>query len=165
MNKWPTRPTSDRVKESLFNILENNLDFESMCCLDLFSGSGSISLEFLSRGAVRVHSVEKYFPAVKFTRQLSKSFNLDSDWHIYRADVFNYLEKCNDTFDIIFADPPYKESKSIQLPEIILESAILRSGGILIIEHDQRNSELMKAKSYDQRIYGDTTLSFYRKEN
>ncbi len=99
------RPTTDFAKESLFNVLGNDYDFEGLEILDLFTGIGSISLEFASRGAKKVDAVDIEFKSVKFVNEIAKELELPI--RAYKNNAFSYLEKPRSTYDIIFADPPY----------------------------------------------------------
>ena len=102
-----TRPTTDFAKEGLFNILNNKIDFEGLTVLDLFCGTGNISLEFASRGAQKIYAIDKHSPCLFFVKDTAKALKLSSIV-TDRADVFKYLEKSHSTFDVIFADPPYE---------------------------------------------------------
>ena len=99
------RPTTDKSKEGIFNILSNYFDFNNIEVLDLFSGTGNISYEFASRGAKYIRAVEIYFKHYCFIKSEIKRMNLNID--VIKSDVFKYLNLNNDQFDIIFADPPY----------------------------------------------------------
>src|SRR5579862_6593699 len=101
-----TRPTTDIAKEGLFNILQHNVDFENMKTLDLFGGTGSISYELASRGASDLTVIEKDFAMYEFIKKTSLELNI-KNFKVIKADVFKYLEQCNDEFDFIFAGPPY----------------------------------------------------------
>lgn len=111
----PMRPTTDFAKESLFNILENKFDLETVCVLDLFSGTGAISYEFASRGAKKITSVEKTLDAYKFIKNKSHELGFSSI-EVIKADVFKFLESTAGKYDIIFADPPYNFEAITEIP-------------------------------------------------
>ena len=118
---FKARPTTDFAKEGLFNILENNyVDFnEAPTALDLFAGTGSIGLEFASRGCSRVVSVEKDFKHWQFLQRIAHELN-EGIWKPIHADVFKYVKQNSDTFDIVFADPPYSLPNLAELPDVVL---------------------------------------------
>lgn len=157
---FPSRPTTDFAKEALFNILENRVDFEDCDVLDLFAGTGNISAEFLSRGAAHVLSIDDHPVSCKFLSQLQKQL-ADQSWKILRKDAFQYLENTQETFDIIFADPPYA-LKSIQtIPEIVFNRSLLKKGGMLIVEHGKENNFSEVRGFTEERNYGGVRFSFF----
>ena len=159
----PSRPTKDIVKESLFNILSNKLKFDELKVLDLFSGTGNISYEFSSRGSDYIISVDDNFKCVKFINKISKknNFNIIA----IRSDYKNFLLNTNENFDIIFADPPYifSEKQYVELLNIIKQNDILLEDGEIIIEHSSKISFLERFNNINERIYGSTKLSFFKK--
>ena len=163
---FKARPTTDFAKENLFNVLTNLIDFkECTNVLDLFAGTGSISLEFVSRGCGRVISVERepshHTHIYKIKEQLK-----EENWIPLRADVFRYIEKCHDTFDLIFADPPYALTRLAELPDLILNKGMIAKDGILILEHGKDHSFTNHPCFVQERIYGSVHFSFFepRKE-
>lgn len=161
-----TRPTLDRVKESLFNILQNNI--ESSVVLDLFAGSGAIAIEFLSRGASKAYLCDKSQDACKIIKQnLEKTRMIDSSV-ILNKDYKKCLEefkKINEKFDIIFLDPPYEADLAIDAIKRIKELNLIKEQGSIIIETDQANRELENLKKLgieakDCRKYGRVSLIF-----
>jgi 16S rRNA (guanine966-N2)-methyltransferase len=161
-NGFNSRPTTDYAKESLFNILENRIDFKSVRVLDLFSGTGSISLEFLSRGCIELVAVEKN---KRYTLHLIKQFELlfPEKTKVISTDVFSFCKKADLDYDIIFADPPFAEKKLKELPKIILENSSLYKNAFIIIEHpaefDFKNFEYFT----ETRKYGHIHFSFFKK--
>ena len=129
------RPTTDRTKESLFNILNQYFFFDKICALDLFSGSGNISYELASRGVKKITSVEKNIKCVRFISNFSKS--LDIKLNIINSNTFKFLTTTKLKFDLIFADPPYSypKEKLETLVDLIFRKAVLKKNGILTIEH------------------------------
>ena len=163
---FKARPTTDFAKENLFNVLNNLIDLEECAnVLDLFAGTGSISLEFVSRGCGRVISVERepshHAHIYKIKEQLK-----EENWIPLRADVFRYIEKCHDTFDLIFADPPYALTRLAELPDLILGGGMLAEDGMLILEHGKDQSFAEHPCFVQERIYGSVHFSFFeqRKE-
>ncbi|MBZ0241946.1 MAG: RsmD family RNA methyltransferase, partial [Bacteroidales bacterium] len=102
----PVRPTTDMAKESLFNILENNLDFEEVEALDLFTGTGNIAFELASRGCISVLAIEQDKACVQFIKNTVSQLKMDN-LTVLRMDVFKFLPGTRQQFDLIFADPPY----------------------------------------------------------
>ena len=160
----PTRPTTDRLKEGLFNILQNRLDFRSIKVLDLYSGTGNISYELASRGVKKIISVEKNVKCVKFISNFSKSLDIKLD--IVNYPVIQFLEITNLRFNLIFADPPYSYSKreTDALIDIIFGKKILKKNGILVIEHHKKKIISNNEFLYDKRVYGTNSLSFFKKK-
>jgi len=130
----PVRPTTDLAKEGLFNVLNNYFDFEGLSVLDLFAGTGSMSFEFASRGCSSVVAVDKNFRCVDFIKSQAKVFNLNQ-LHAVRADVFQFLRHFDDSFDIVFADPPYDLPDLSLLADQITGAGLLHKNAWLIIEH------------------------------
>jgi 16S rRNA (guanine966-N2)-methyltransferase len=159
----PVRPTTDRSKESLFNILENNFDIEKLTVLDIFSGTGNIAYEFCSRGAFKVDAVdinEKCIFFIKETKQKLKFENL----HPIKKDAFSYLKNCSQNYDIIFADAPYANKKIIEIPRLVAENNLLIENGWLIVEHEVHLDLNGERGFFDKRIYGQSAFSFFSKE-
>ena len=132
---FKARPTTDFAKENLFNVLMNYLDFEEgVTALDLFAGTGSISIELVSRGCDRVISVEKDPQHHAFISKVMKEVKTDRCLPL-RGDVFRYIEKCNEQFDFIFADPPYALKELSTIPQKIFEYKLLKPEGLFVLEH------------------------------
>lgn len=112
---FKARPTTDFAKENLFNVLTNYIDFEGITALDLFAGTGSISIELVSRGCDRVISVEKDPQHHAFICKVMNEVKTDKCLPL-KGDVFRYMERCNEQFDFIFADPPYALKNWLQSP-------------------------------------------------
>ncbi|MFQ3579178.1 MAG: 16S rRNA (guanine(966)-N(2))-methyltransferase RsmD [Bacteroidales bacterium] len=157
---YKLRPTTDFAKESLFNIISNFFDFENLKVLDLFAGTGSITLEFCSRGVEHITSVEKQPLHSKFIANICAELEF-KQVQIITADVFKYIEKLNESFDIIFADPPYKLPNINIIPDIIFNNKILSRNGILIIEHGSTTSFLQHKQFYTFKKYGSVHFSFF----
>ena len=135
----PVRPTTDFAKTGLFNILNNSIDFNSIAVLDLFCGTGNISFEFLSRGAHTVVAVDSNKKCLDFIRKTAIEFDVDNIKAV-RSDVSKFLDKTVGTFDIVFADPPYKINEKQLLVDKVLSLKILNSSGIMILEHPKEEN-------------------------
>ena len=119
-----TRPTTDFAKEGLFNILENNLEIESLATLDLFGGTGNISYELASRGAKELTIIEKDPKMYEFIKKTAEGFGLEN-FRVYKIDVFKFISQCNTRFDFIFAGPPYAMGNIEELPMLIFKNNLL----------------------------------------
>jgi len=156
----PVRPTTDLAKEALFNILLNKIEFEGIKVLDLFSGTGNISLEFASRGASEVVSIDRSIQCINYVKDTSRQHKL-TQVKTFKADVLKYLEIETEQYDVIFADPPYDLSKIPEIPKIIFEKNLLLPGGLLIVEHQSLQNLSNHAKFVEQRKYGHSSFSFF----
>jgi len=161
--KFPSRPTTDYAKESLFNILENRVYWDEIKVLDLFAGTGSISLEFISRGTNSVLSIDSHPTAIRHLNKLKSDFD-EPKWSIYKQDVFKWLKDNTAQFDLIFADPPFGLKGVEELPTIILEKEMLAEGGHLIIEHGRETVYTDHPNFKEVRDYGGVNFSFFTKE-
>ena len=155
-----TRPTTDIAKEGLFNILENNLDISSLKTLDIFGGTGSISYELASRGACDLTIVEKDPMMCEFIKKNSTALTFEN-FKVVKADVFQFLERCKESFDLIFAGPPYALTTINELPKIIFQKGLLNKEGWFILEHTPVNNYKMYPKFKTQRNYGTTVFSIF----
>lgn len=158
------RPTTDFAKENLFNVLRGYVDFEGLHVLDLFSGTGSISLEFLSRGATRVVSVENDVHHFAFQRSLKQKLN-DEAWLPLHSEALRYIVRTTERFDLVFADPPYALEELPSLPKLVLEGGLLRSGGFFVLEHGKEHSFTDASMFVEHRAYGSVNFSIFRKES
>lgn len=156
----PVRPTTDFAKEGLFNILNNKIDFEGLTVLDLFCGTGNISLEFASRGAQKIYAIDKHSPCLYFIKDTAKALKLNSIV-TDRADVFKYIEKSHSTFDVVFADPPYELENISEIHDLVFNHNLLNEGGWLIIEHGQKTDLSAKKNYVETRKYGNVHFSFF----
>lgn len=161
-DKWPTRPTTDFAKEGLFNILQNQLDFEDITVLDLFGGTGNHTYEFISRGCNHVTYVDKHGPAVKFVRKTASELEIEDAIDIHRADVFKFIAFVGRTFDYIFAGPPYGLPLLDEIPNLIFEHKILAREGLFVLEHNPNHNFENHPKFSESRSYGTTIFSFFR---
>ena len=158
---FKARPTTDFAKENLFNVLNAYIDFEEKpAALDLFAGTGSITLELLSRGCGRVVAVERDRQHFGFIVRTLSALN-DPHCQPVRADVFRYLTRCNERFDFIFADPPYALKQLEELPGIVLQRELLKPGGLFVLEHGKGNDFSSHPRFREHRSYGSVNFSFF----
>jgi N6-adenine-specific methylase len=155
-----TRPTTDIAKEGLFNVIENNLEIASLKTLDLFGGTGSISYELASRGAAHCTIVEKDTSMYEFIKKTAASLQLEN-FSIVKMDVFKFIAQCNDTFDFIFAGPPYALGAIDELPKKIVEKNLLNPNGWFVLEHTPRNNYEKFPLFVTARNYGTTIFSIF----
>lgn len=161
-----TRPTTDKNKESLFNSLGQFFSGGRM--LDLFSGSGAIGIEAISRGINEVEFVENNVQAINTIKDNLKSLAIDKGVKIIKQDVFKYLGTTDFKYDLIFADPPYALDKYDLLLDIIHSRQLLTKGGIIVFEADKSTlfiDEYHDLIKYKEKILGSTKFAFYKKEN
>ena len=154
-----TRPTTDVAKEGLFNILENNLDISSLNTLDLFGGTGSITYELASRGAKKLTIVEKDPKMYAFIKQKVEFLGVEN-CSVYKTDVFAFINSPPDTYDLIFAGPPYALAEITMLPGLIASNHLLNENGWFILEHTPANNFEMEPMFKMKRNYGTTVFSF-----
>jgi len=161
--KFKARPTTDMAKESLFNILQNRIDFSDIKVLDLFSGTGSISYEFASRGCTDITSVESNYQHYLIIKETIKKLG---EKHIksIKGDAFSFIKKTSDHFNLIFADPPYDLSDFEKIPGLILGCRLLEDNGLLIIEHPEKYNFSDFPEFTEERSYGKVHFSFFRNE-
>jgi 16S rRNA (guanine966-N2)-methyltransferase len=160
-NGLPVRPTTDLAKESLFNILNNRIDFEEISVLDLFAGTGNISYEFASRGAREIMAVELNPKCAAYIEKTAEvlEFKIMS---VVRTNVFTFLPVMKRQFDLIFADPPFESEDIDKLPDLIFNNKLLAEDGWLVIEHP-RNVKFQNHPNFtEHRQYGKVNFSFFR---
>ena len=162
-SNFPSRPTTDFAKEGLFNVLENQFDLSDMKVLDLCSGTGNISLEFLSRGVKEVTSVDSHTNCLKFVQKNASSLAILNRITTVKSDLQTFILNTNQTFDIIFADPPFNYDKYSQIVKTVFERELLNENGILILEHSKQKSFDTEPKFSFFRNYGNVTFSFFKK--
>lgn len=155
-----TRPTTDIAKEGLFNILQNNLDFEGMTTLDLFGGTGSISYELASRGAADLTIIEKDPQMWAFIRKNVEALQIEN-CKVLKMDVFRFIDACSSPFDFIFAGPPYALTSIDELPKRVAEKKLLKPGGWFVLEHTPRNNYEQYPLYKTTRNYGTTLFSVF----
>ena len=159
---FKARPTTDTAKENIFNVVRGYLDLEDTDALDLFSGTGSISLELVSRGCRSVISVEADRNHAAFIKKCMEKIGTDRNILI-RGDVFRFLKTCRTQFDFIFADPPYALENLPEIPNMVLKSDMLKDGGIFVFEHGKKNDFSDNPYFLERRVYGSVNFSLFRK--
>lgn len=155
-----SRPTTDRAKEALFSIIDSNYDFDGLTILDLFFGTGSISIEFISRGVDRVVAVDSNYHSIKHLNQFITKENIDNLKTI-KSDYKTFLNLNSETFDIIFADPPFSMENIDKIPDLIFENNLLSEIGTLIVEHSDKIDLSNHPNFVDLRNYGGVCFSFF----
>lgn len=154
------RPTTDFARENIFNVLENSYDLEGKSALDLFAGTGAISLEFLSRGCGEVVAVENARVQAAFIKSVKEKLG-DEALKIVKGDVFKFISTCTQTFDFIFADPPYDHPRFAEIPHLILSSEMLHKGTVVIIEHN-KNHNFSALPGFKRHLaYGSVNFSIF----
>jgi len=156
----PTRPTTDMAKESLFNILENQIDLEETTALDLFAGTGNISYELVSRGCPHVTAVDENQNCVRFIRETANKLNMN-ELSVVKSDVFRFLPMHKTKYDLIFADPPYDCKHYELLVDLIFQNELLKEDGIFVLEHDRTIDFSEHPHCYDHRKYGKVNFTFF----
>ncbi len=158
---FKARPTTDFAKENIFNVLNGYIDFDGITVLDLFSGTGSISLELISRGCKEVVSVEKDRDHARFIAECMRKIKVESNILI-RGDVFRFLKTCHQKFDLIFADPPYALPELGTIPDLIFEYNLLSTDGIFVFEHGKNNDFSNNLHFVEHRSYGSVNFSIFK---
>ncbi|RAJ02245.1 16S rRNA (guanine(966)-N(2))-methyltransferase RsmD [Chitinophaga skermanii] len=155
-----TRPTTDIAKSGLFNIIENNLEIDTLKVLDIFGGTGAISYELASRGATDQTIVERDPQMADFIQKTAASLGINH-LKLVRMDVFKFLHQCKEQFDFIFAGPPYALAEIDDLPRIVFEKNLLKPEGWFVLEHTPRNNYKEFSYYRDERNYGTTIFSIF----
>ena len=158
---FKARPTTDFAKENIFNVLRGYVDFDGITALDLFAGTGSISLELVSRGCKQVISVEADRDHADFIRRCFAKLGDDRDV-LVRGDVFRFLKRCRQQFDFIFADPPYMLGDLPQLPDLILGGDLLAPDGIFVLEHGKDHDFATHQRFAEHRSYGSVNFTLFK---
>ena len=158
----PVRPTTDMAKESLFNILGNHFDLDEISALDLFTGTGNIAYELVSRGCRQVTAVDNDARCIKFVKQTISLLNYHQITAI-QSDYASFLKRSGIKWDLIFADPPYQMEAVEEIPLAVWDLDLLNAGGWLVIEHDRHHDFPGHPGFFDHRKYGKVNFSFFRK--
>ncbi len=157
------RPTTDQAREGLFNILQNRMNLEDITVLDLYAGTGSVSLEFASRGAGLVTAVDKDPKATRSISKMTEEMEL-SRIHIERRDVREFLKKAFSPYDVIFADPPYNRSAEAirEVRRSVEKNGLLKKAGLMVMEHEGRTEPDHSDPWFlETRNFGRTRFSFW----
>jgi 16S rRNA (guanine(966)-N(2))-methyltransferase RsmD len=157
---FKARPTTDFAKENIFNVLTQYVDFDGATALDLFSGTGSISLELLSRGCQQVVSVEMDRDHHRFIQDCLKKLDTKACIPI-RGDVFRFLKSCRQQYDFIFADPPYALKELPEIPDLVIGRQLLKDGGIFVFEHGKDYDFSNHPHFLEHRSYGSVNFSLF----
>jgi len=161
--KFKARPTTDMAKESLFNVLQNSIDFESIRALDLFAGTGSISYEFASRGCIDVTAVEIHITHIHFIKEVIEKLG-EKHIRLVKSNVFVFAAHIKEQFDLIFADPPYDHPKFAQVVDLIFRNNLLKPGGLFILEHSGQFDYSGHPNFKELRRYGSVHFSMFESE-
>jgi 16S rRNA (guanine966-N2)-methyltransferase len=157
---FKARPTTDFAKENLFNVISNYFDFKDLQVLDLFSGTGSISYEFASRGCQFADAVEVNSRHHAFIIKTASELNFHQI-NAIRADAFSFLKHTSRDYDIIFADPPFDLKELGHIPYAIFRSNVLKAGGWLILEHGKEHDFSSHPRFLELRKYGSVHFSIF----
>ena len=158
---FKARPTTDFAKENIFNVLRGYLDFDGIAALDLFAGTGSISLELLSRGCQQVVSVEADRDHARFIRQCIDKIGADNHTLVL-GDVFRFVKGSRQQFQFIFADPPYQLETLPDLPDLILSKGILAPDGVFCFEHGKNYDFSAHPRFVEHRNYGSVNFTLFK---
>ena len=159
---YKARPTTDFAREALFDILNNEYEFDGLHVLDLFGGTGAISFEFCSRGVGHVWCVEMAPANAAFISSQARKLGI-SNLTVVRHNVFDFIPLCTEKFDIVFADPPYALEGLETLPDKVLGADIIHPGGYFILEHGDEHSFTAHPSFFKEKTYGRVHFSFFEK--
>lgn len=159
---FKARPTTDFAKENLFNVLRQYLDFEQTEAIDLFAGTGGISLELISRGCPRVVSIEIDPQHFQFIKGIQRTLG-ERHWHVVRQDALRIAQKGSQTFDLIFADPPYALHALKDLPRMILDGPLMLPHTLVVVEHGDDHDFEHLPEFVEKRTYGSVNFSFFKR--
>ena len=159
---FKARPTTDFARENLFNILTNRIDFDETSVLDLFAVTVSISFELASRGCQSVTTVEIDHVHYAFIASVISQLQLEKVVHLLRYDVLKFIPRCTETYDLIFADPPYQLKSLKDIPDLVLKHQLINPGGLLILEHGKSDNFSAHPNVVEQRVYGSVHFTFFR---
>ncbi len=158
---YKARPTTDFAREALFNILDNEYEFDDLKVLDLFGGTGAVSYEFASRGVGRVYCVEMSRENASFIKTEALRLGLGNVTMV-RDNVFDFLNVCHEKFDIVFADPPYAIEGLETIPDKVFEKDILHPDCYFILEHGPGHDFSSHPHFFKQRSYGKVHFTFFK---
>jgi 16S rRNA (guanine(966)-N(2))-methyltransferase RsmD len=158
--EFTARPTTDFAREGLFNMLFNRKEIEGAKVLDLFAGSGTVSFEFVSRGAAEVIAVDSDDACIRFIRRKAEELNVPQ-LKPMRSDAMVFLARCGRSFDIVFCDPPFTRENLHEIPDAVFAHGILAKDGLLILEHEDVHSFADHPHFLEDRKYGRVKFSFF----
>ncbi len=156
------RPTTDMAREALFNVLNGELDLHGIDVLDLFTGTGAIALEFISRGAASATAIDVDYISKRFIDGIKREWEIEN-LKVVKADIFKLMKKANQSFDVVFADPPYADPRYPQLPDMLFESGWIKQNGLLILEHSDEHSFETNPYFQSHRKYSSVNFSFFKR--
>lgn len=154
------RPTTDFAREGLFNVLQNLMDIEDAHVLDLFAGTGAFSVECFSRGAASILCVEMNAQHARYIRDNFRHFQLDNA-NVILTDAIKFISANSETFDLVFADPPYDLPSLEVLPDMVLKKNMLKPEGLFVLEHGKRNNFEQHPLFLQERKYSNVHFSFF----
>lgn len=160
---YKARPTTDFAKEGLFNVLVNEIDFEQSSLLDLFSGTGSISFEFASRGCRDIIAIEMNAANAGFIKKTAATLGIAGSVQVVHHNVFDFLPICHRRFEVVFADPPYAIEGLDTIPDKVLDGSILADGGVFILEHPADYCFKEHPCFVKEKKYGNVHFTFFEK--
>lgn len=159
--KFKGRPTTDFAREGLFNVLQNQLDWDSTSVLDLFAGTGAFGLECASRGCAALQAVEKEYLHVDWIRKNFRHFEVQRA-EVFQMDVLKFIQNYQgDGYDLIFADPPFDMPELDRLPEWILQHNMLRKDGVFVLEHPRQYQFEHVSGFVKMKKYANVHFSFF----
>lgn len=156
------RPTTDFARENIFNVLENMIDFDGIRAIDLFAGTGAISLEMVSRGAAEVTAVEKAATQYRFIENVRQQLNC-KELRVVRGDALRYIQSVPSAVDLVFADPPYDMDGFEDVPSIIMSSKAVGENTLVVVEHGKTRDFSLLPGFREHRAYGSVNFSIFRK--
>ncbi len=163
--KIPARPTTEVAKEGLFNTLGNIIDIEDTKTLDIFGGTGSITYELASRGAIEMTIVERDLPSIEFIKKTIVELGISNHVNVIRNDVFKFINQNTEKYNFIFAGPPYALQNIDDLPELVFKKNFLLPEGIFVLEHTPRNDYQKHPNFMRMKNYGTTVFTFFIQTN
>ena len=157
------RPVTDRVKQTLFDMLANRIDLDGARVLDLFAGSGSLGIEALSRGAQHVTFVEDDSDVAGFIEKNLVMLGCEADADIIETDAISFVHRCRESFDLVFADPPYGFAMTAEIPRLIFNAQIVKPSGYLLIEHTKELTfeDTAEYQAGPEKHFGRTVVTFF----
>lgn len=157
----PARPTTDYAKESLFNILQHEIDWNDTIMVDLYCGIGSISLEAISRGAKEVYAVDRHFNTIKWLKKTSEELEVADKFHPVKSDAMSWLKSYEGPLSFVFADPPYDYERYEDLIDTVCSKPFINQG-LFVLEHRKGSSFKEHPNFAEERTYGEVRFTFFR---
>jgi len=158
--EFSARPTTDFAREGLFNLLFNRKEIQGAKVLDLFTGSGTVGFEFISRGAAEVVAVDSDMAVIKFIRKKAEEFNTPQ-MKPFRFDAVQYISRAGTTFDIVFCDPPFDRENLHEIPDAVFAHKLLKPEGVFILEHENIHTFETHPNYLEDRSYGRVKFTFF----